>query len=94
MEITLNKRIDELQNDIAQKIDNLQYSISRLSNQYQVQEKRKFPSQNYHNPKGVHQIASANEPTLKIDEVKAVITLRSGRKVEQPMLKLLDETKE
>ena len=29
-----------------------------------------------------------------MDEVKAIITLRTGRKVEQPMPKLLDETKE
>ena len=94
MESTLNKRIDGLQNEIAQKIDNIQYSISRLTNQHQMQEKGKFPSQTQQNPKGVHQIASANEPTPNIDEVKAVITLRSGRKVEQPMPKPLDETKE
>ena len=29
-----------------------------------------------------------------MDEVKAVITLRSGKKVEQPLPKLLDEAKE
>ena len=29
-----------------------------------------------------------------MDEVKAIITLRSGKKVEQPMPKLLDEAKE
>ena len=94
MESTLNKRIDGLQNDIAHKINNLQYSISRVTNQHQVQEKTKFPSQTQQNPKGVHQIASSSELTPKIDEVKAVITLRSGRRVEQPMPKLLDETKE
>ena len=40
---------------------------------------------------GVHEIASASEPTSKIDEVKAVITLRSGKQVEQPMLKPYEE---
>ena len=94
VERTLNKIIDGLQNDIAHKIDNLQYSISRLTNQHQVQEKRKFPSQTQQNPKGVHHIASSSEPTPNIDEVKTVITLRSGRKVEYPMPKPLDETKE
>ena len=44
VESTSNKRIDGFQNEIAQKIDNLQYSISRLTNQHQVQERRKFPS--------------------------------------------------
>ena len=33
MESTLNSRMDGLQNELAQKIDNLQYSITRLTNQ-------------------------------------------------------------
>ena len=37
VESTFNKRIDGLYNEIAQKIDNLQYFISRLTNQHQVQ---------------------------------------------------------
>ena len=37
VESTLNKRIYGFQNEIAQKIDNLQYSISRPTNQHQVQ---------------------------------------------------------
>ena len=45
MESNVNKRIDGFQNEIAQKIDNRHYSISRLTNQHQVQEKGKFPSQ-------------------------------------------------
>ena len=56
-----------------------------------MQEKGKFPSQTQQNPKGVHQIASANDPTSKMDEVKAIITLRSGKKVDQPTPKPLDE---
>ena len=31
VESTMNKRIDGFQNEIAQKFDNLQYSISRLT---------------------------------------------------------------
>ena len=54
----------------------------------------KFPSQTQPNPRGVHKIAYANEPTPKIEEVKAVITLRSGKQIEQPMLKPLKEAKE
>ena len=38
MESTMNKRIDGFQNKIAQTFDNLQYSISRLTNQHQVQD--------------------------------------------------------
>ena len=48
-----------------------------------MQEKGKFPSQTQPNPRGVHELSSSNEPTSRIDEVKAVITLRSGKEVEQ-----------
>ena len=65
-----------------------------MTNQHQVQEKGKFPSQTQQNPRGVHEIADSSETTPKMDEVKAVITLRSGKKVEQPMPKPLDEAKE
>ena len=59
-----------------------------------MQEKGKFPSQTQQNPKGIHQVASASEDAPKMDEVKAIITLRSGKEVDQPMLKPLDATKE
>ena len=50
-----------------------------------MQEKGKFPSRTQPNPRGVHELSSSNEPTPRIDEVKVVITLRSGKKVEQPV---------
>ena len=51
-----------------------------------MQEKGKFPSQTQPNPKGVHEVSSSSEPTPRIDEVKTVITLRSGKQIEQPVL--------
>ena len=59
-----------------------------------MQEKGKFPSKTRPNPRGVHEVASAREPTPTMDEVKAVITLRSGKKVDQPVPKSLDTFKE
>ncbi|RVW89943.1 hypothetical protein CK203_036511 [Vitis vinifera] len=56
--------MDEMQNDLSQKIDNLQYSISRLTNLNTVR------------------------------DVKALITLRSGKKVESPTPKPYVEEKE
>ena len=90
----LNKKIENLQSEISQKFDNLQYSISRLTNQQQVQEKGIFPSQIQPNPRGVHELSSSSEPTSKIYEVKAVITLRSGKEVEQPVPKPAEEGQE
>ncbi|RVW18222.1 hypothetical protein CK203_111985 [Vitis vinifera] len=49
-------RMDGMQNDLSQKIDNLQYSISRLTNLNTVQEKGRFPSQPHQNPKGIHEV--------------------------------------
>ena len=102
VESTLNKKInnlhyeisqkyDNLQYEIPQKYDNLQYSISRLTNQQQVQEKGKFPSQTQPNPKGLHELSYYSEPNPRIDEVKAVITLRSGKEVKQSIPKSAEE---
>ena len=42
----------------------------------------------------MHELSSSSEPTSRIDEVKAVITLRSGKEVEQPVPKLAESYKE
>ena len=59
-----------------------------------MQEKGKFPSQTQPNPKGVHELSSSSEPTSRVDEVKAVITLRSGKEIEQLIPKPAEEYKE
>ncbi|RVW44700.1 Retrovirus-related Pol polyprotein from transposon 17.6 [Vitis vinifera] len=57
--------MDEMQNDLSQKIDNLQYSISRLTNLNTVQEKGRFPSQPHQNPKGIHEWKLMKESLLR-----------------------------
>ena len=54
-----------------------------------MKEKGKFPSQTQPNPRGVHELSYS-----RLDEVKVVITLRSGKEVEQPVLKSTDSYKE
>ena len=83
-----------LQAKISEKYDNLKYSISRLSNQQQVQEKGKFPSQTQPNHKGLHEVSSSNEPNSRMDEVKAIITLRSGKELKQPAPKAVEQGQE
>ncbi|RVW79481.1 hypothetical protein CK203_050059 [Vitis vinifera] len=80
--------MDGMQNDLSQKIDNIQYSISRLTNLNTVNEKGKFPSQPSQNPKGVHEVETQDGESSKLMEVKAVITLRSGKEVDQPLPKV------
>ena len=74
VECSLNKKIDSMHSE-------LQSSITRLSSQQQGSEKGKFPSQTQQNPSGVHEIGSASDPNARIDEVKAVLTLRSGKEL-------------
>ena len=81
MESTLNKRVDGMESSLNKKIDNLQYSITRITNWLEVQEKGRFPSQTLPNPKGVHEIGSSSNS--RMDEVKAIITLRSGKEIKQ-----------
>ena len=56
-----------------------------------MQEKGKFPSQTQPNPRGVNQLCSSSEPPPRIDEVKEVITLRSGKEIEQLVPKPTEE---
>ena len=81
VESSLNNKIDNMHSEISNKYDNFQSSISRLSNQQQGPEKGKFPSQTQQNPRGMHEIGSTSDPNARIDEVKAVVTLRNGREL-------------
>ena len=90
VESTLNKRIDGLESSLNQKIDNLQYSITKINNLLEVQERGRFPSQTLPNPKGIHEIGSSSNSRL--DKVKAIITLRSGKEIEQPVPMTAEET--
>ncbi|KAL6347779.1 hypothetical protein AAG906_026308 [Vitis piasezkii] len=84
----LNKKMDEVQNDLSQKIDNLQDSISRFANLNKVQEKENFPSQPYQNSKGIHEVEAQEGESSMVKEVETVITLRSGKEVDLPTCKL------
>ena len=63
----------------------IRYSISRLTNLNIVQEKGKFPSQPHQNPKGIHEVEAQEGESSQVREVKAVITLRSGKEVDMPI---------
>ena len=55
-----------------------------------VQKKGRFPSQTLPNPKGVHETGSSSNS--RVDEVKSIITLRSGKEIEQPVPMSAEET--
>ena len=47
-------------------------------------EKGRFPSQPHQNPKGIHEVETHEGESSQVRYVKALITLRSGKKVEVP----------
>ena len=65
----------------------MQLAISELTSMHTVQEKWKFSSQPQQNPSGVHEIGETSESSTKEYEIKATITLRGGKQVDQPMPK-------
>ncbi|RVW77679.1 hypothetical protein CK203_053379 [Vitis vinifera] len=71
---SVERTMDGMQNDLSQKIDNLQYSISRLTNLNIVQEKGRFPSQPHQNPKGIHEVEIHEGESSQVKDVKALIT--------------------
>ena len=81
LNVQTNQKIEAVESSLNKKLDSMHYEISRLSNQQQGPEKGKFPSQTQQNPRGIHEIGSASDPNARIDEVKAVVTLRSGKEL-------------
>ena len=59
-----------------------------------MQKKGKFPSQTQPNPRGLHEVSSSSEPNSRMDEVKAIITLRSGKELKQPAPKAVEQGQE
>ena len=90
----MDKRIEGLHKSLNKKIDTMQSSISGLNNQPQVLEKGRFPSQTLLNPRRVHELSFPSEPEKRMDEGQAIITLRSGKEIEQPVSKPAGKTRE
>ena len=81
LNVQTNQKIEAVESSLNKKLDSMHSEISRFSNQQQGPEKGKFPYQTQQNSRGMHEIGSANDPNERIDEVKAVVTLRSGEEL-------------
>ncbi|KAL6333006.1 hypothetical protein AAG906_020026 [Vitis piasezkii] len=76
------------------KEDNLQYSISRLTNLNTKQEKGRFTSQPHQNPKGIHEVETyeenlhrglnVNKKAFLTEQVSAIIQCKSPLKYKDP----------
>ena len=70
----------------AQTLVDLKDILAKFSSALSIQEKGKFPSQPQPNPKGQHNSSASSSGNQHIDQVKSVITLRSGKVVEKHIL--------
>ena len=89
----LNEKIQVVESSLNRKLDNMHAEISRLSNQQpQGSEIGKVPFQSQQQQRGVHEIGLTNDPNVRIDEVKAVVTLRSGKELRPAVPALVKST--
>ena len=90
LNVQTSQKIEAVESSLNNKLDNMHSEISKLSNQ-QLQslekEKAPFKGQQYQNL--VNEIGLTEDANKRIDEVKAVVTLRSGRELQTAVPELV-----
>ena len=82
LNVQTNHKIEAVEISLNRKLDNMHSEISKLSNQQlQSSEKGKAPFQAQQYQKVVNEIGLTEDPKARTDEVKAVVTLRSGKEL-------------
>ena len=85
-----NQRFEAVESSINRNLSNVHAEISKLSNQLlQSSEKEKGPFQEQQYQNGVNEIGLTKDTTTRTDEVKAVVTLRSGRELKTAVPELV-----
>ena len=83
LNVQTNQKIEAVESSLNRKLDSMHSEISRLSNQQlQGSEKGKVPFQSQQHQRGVNEMGLTNDPNVRTDEVKAVVTLRNGKELE------------
>ena len=90
LNVQTSQKIEALESSVNRKLDNMHSEISKLSNQQlQSSEKERAPSQGQHYQNMVNEIGLTEDSTTRTDEVKAVVTLRSGRELKTAVPELV-----
>ena len=76
---------------LIRKLTTCSIQSQKINKLLEVQERGRFPDQTLPNTKGVHVVGSSSNSGM--DEVKTIITLRSGKEVDHPMPKPVEETR-
>ncbi|RVX08259.1 Retrovirus-related Pol polyprotein from transposon opus [Vitis vinifera] len=80
------KRMEGMQNDLSQKIDNIQYSISRLTNLNTVIEKGKFPLSTKPKSQGKRRVGRRVHPNQASEEEPRIVIKEDMMKKHMPPL--------
>ena len=90
LNVQTNQKIEAVESSVNRKLDNMHSEISKLSNQQlQSSEKGKAPFQAQQYQKVVKKIGLAEDPNAGTNEVKAVVTLRSGKELKPAVPELV-----
>jgi hypothetical protein len=76
---TINTQLPQSMTDFKDTLAKFTYALS-------FQKKGKFPSQLQQNPKGQYNANTSSSESQHMDQAKSVITLRSGKVIEKPIL--------
>jgi hypothetical protein len=85
LEETLHAFIEKqetINTQLAQNMIDFKDTLAKLTSALSFQEKGKFPSQPQQNPKGNTNANASSFGSQHMDQVKSVITLRSGKVIE------------
>ena len=90
LNVQTSKKFEALESSVDRKLDNMHSEFSKLSNQQlQSSEKERVPSQGQQYQNMVNEICLTEDTTTRTDEVKAVVTLRSGRELKTAVPELV-----
>ena len=93
LNVQTSQKIEAVESSLNRKLDNMHFEISKLSNQQlQSLEKGKAPFQAQQYQKEVNEIGLIEDPKARTDEVKAVVTLRSGKELKPAVPELVKST--
>jgi hypothetical protein len=68
---------------LTQSMTDCKDTLAKFTSALSFQEKGKFPSQPQQNPKGQYNANASSSRSQHMDQVKSVITLRSGKVIEK-----------
>jgi hypothetical protein len=77
---------ETINTQLAQSMTDFKHALAKFTSTLSFQEKGKFPSQPQQNPKGQYNANASSFGNQHIDQVKSVITLHSGKVIENPIL--------